>query len=377
MTSDRAPNPKTRILRRVWRLGRRLNVAAVVIFVVLLLAAFGSCFPQFPPAFDADPQELARWEAAARAKYGTLVGLLAASGVFHWFRSLVFLITLGLLVLLTSVCTLGRWWSVWKRAFHRPVRRSDGAFASATYAADLSAPPEVDLPGIVRGALKERGFYVRSETVGDVMHLRGDRGRLASLGTLVTHLAVLLLTVGVVLSGVCGWREEVMVRPEETVAVGHGSRLAVRGEGFAIARYPDGSVASYEAEVAVVRTGEERVGTRGRVRVNEPLIYDGISFVLSSYEEVGDGYRATLLAVRDPGYGPVVVAGFLLLFGVTVSFNFPHCWVCVRIEQGGKLLPGERTEVRFAGWADRRSWGFEREFASLVQQVARSVIPLR
>ncbi|MBN1813899.1 MAG: cytochrome c biogenesis protein ResB [Anaerolineae bacterium] len=349
-------------------MGRRLDVAAVVILVVLVLAAFGSCFPQFSPALDADPQGMARWEAAARAKYGALVSLVAASGVFRWFRFPVFLISLGLLVLLTLVCTLGRWRGVWRRVFHRPVRCSDEALASATYAAELSAPPEVPLPRIVREALKERGFHVHSETVGDVVHLRGDRGRLAPLGTLVTHPAVLLLVVGVVLGGVYGWREEVVVGPGEMVAVGHGSGLAVRGEGFAIARYPDGSAASYEAEVAVIRIREERVEARGRVRLNEPLLCDDISLVLSSYEEVEDGYRATLLAVRDPGYVPVVVAGFLLLFGVTVSFNFPHCWVYVRIE---------RAAVRFAGRADRRSWGFEREFASLVRQVARSVIPLR
>jgi cytochrome c biogenesis protein len=361
MTSDKAPNPKARILKRVWRLGRRLDVAAVVIFVVLLLAAFGSCFPQFSPALDADPQCLARWEAAARAKYGALADLLTASGISRWFRSPVFLVSLGLLALLTLVCTLRRWRGVWQRAFHRPVRCSDEALASAPYTAELSAPPEVDLPRLVREGLARRGFRVRSETVGDVAHVRGDRNRLAPLGTLVTHLAVLLLTIGVVLSGVYGWREEVTLGSGETATVGHSSGLAVRAEGFTVAHYPDGSVASYEAEVAVIRVGEERAEARGRVRINEPLVCDGISFVLSRYEEVEGGYRVMLLAVRDPGYGLSVAAGLLLLFGLTVSFNFPHRWVHARVDSEGRL--------RLAGRADRRAWEFEREFAALVDEI--------
>jgi len=70
------------------------------------------------------------------------------------------------------------------------------------------------------------------------------------------------------------------------------------------------------------------------------------------------------LAVRDPGYGLVVAAGLLLLFGLTVTFNFPHCRIHARIE------PEER--LRLAGWADRRAWDFEREFVALVEEIRRA-----
>jgi hypothetical protein len=73
----------------------------------------------------------------------------------------------------------------------------------------------------------------------------------------------------------------------------------------------------------------------------------------------------TLLVVRDPGYGLVVTSGLLLLLGLTVSFNFPHCWVHARIEPQGTL--------RLAGRADRRACDFGRGFASLVEQIGRAV----
>jgi cytochrome c biogenesis protein len=373
MTSDKSqtPNPKSQIAKRAWRFAGRVDVAAVLIVIVLLIAALGSCFPQLSSSVAADPERLARWEAVVCTKYGALTDLLAASGAFRCFRSPVFLIPLALLAVATLVCTFERWRGVWRRAFHQPVRCPDVALDAAPHAARLTAPPTVDLAHVVREGLERRGFRTRAAeavttnqpTNQPAIYLRGDRNRLAPLATLVTHLAVLLLLLGAVLSSVYGWREEVTIGPGETARVGHGSGLALRNEEFVITRYPDGSVAGYEARVAVVMGGRE--AARGSIRVNEPLTYGPVGFHLRGYGGTEDRYSIALLAVHDPGYGPVVVAGFLLLFGMAVSFNFPHCWIHARVEPGGTL--------RLAGRADRRACDFGREFASLVEEFKRAV----
>ncbi len=170
---------------------------------------------------------------------------------------------------------------------------------------------------------------------------------------------MLLLLLGAALSGGYGWREQVTIGPGETAEVGHGSGLTLRNEGFTIARYPDGSVASYEADVAILVGGREV--KHGSVRVNEPLSYSGVGLYLQSYAESPDGRSVTLLVIHDPGYGVVIAAGFLLLLGLTVSFNFPHCWIRARIESEGTL--------HLAGRADRRAWDFGREFMALVEEL--------
>jgi cytochrome c biogenesis protein len=351
------------IFRRVWRFLARVDVAAVLIVAVLLLAALGSCFPQISLPVVGDPERLARWEAVTRARYGALTDFFHAIGAFRWFRSPIFLASLALLATATLVCTLNRWRGVWRRSFRQPVRCSDAVLDAAPHTARLTAPPEIDLPRVVCECLKRPGFRVRTTKVvttsGVCVCLRGDRNRLASLATLVTHLAVLLLLLGVVLSYGCGWREEVVIGPGTTTDVGHGSELRVRDEGFTITRYADGSVAGYEARVAVIEGGREATG--GSIRVNEPLSYGGIRLHLQAYAEAPDGYSVTLLAVRDPGYGLVVAAGLLLLFGLTVTFNFPHCRIHARIEPEGTL--------RLAGQAGRRAWDFERGFVALVEEI--------
>ena len=84
MTSDKSQisNLKSQIPKRVWRFLAQTNVAAALIAVVLLLAVLGSCFPQLSSSVAADPERLARWEAAVRARYGALTDLLTASGAF-------------------------------------------------------------------------------------------------------------------------------------------------------------------------------------------------------------------------------------------------------------------------------------------------------
>jgi cytochrome c biogenesis protein len=341
-----------------------MDVAAVLILVVLLLAALGSCFPQLSPSVASDPARMAQWEAGVRARYGGMTDGLVAGGAFGWFRSPVFLAPLALLAAATLVCTLDRWRGVWRRAFHQPVRCSDGALDTAPHTARLSASRAVvDLTAAAREGLERRGFRVRTTEVVTTDHplvyLRGDRNRLAALATLVTHLAVLLLLLGAGLSSGYGWREKISIGPGETAEIGHGSGLALRNEGFAIERYADGSVAGYEAELAVIDGGRE--ATRTTVRVGEPLAHGPVGLVLQGYAEVPGGTGVALLAVRDPGYGPVVAAGLLLLLGLTVSFNFPHCWVHARIDPDGTL--------RLAGRADRRACDFGREFTALGEEI--------
>jgi cytochrome c biogenesis protein len=337
-------------LKQAWHFLTRLDMAAVLIVVILLLVALGSCFPQLSSSVVADAGRLARWETGVRAQYGPLTYLLTIVGSFRWFHSPVFLVSLALVALATLVCTLDRWRTVWRRAFRSPVQFSDNVFDAAPHTERLVAPPVADLPSIVRQRLEARGFRVRFESAEGAVYVRGDRHRLASLATLVTHLALLLLLLGTILSSGFGWREVLAIGPGEMAEVGHGSRLALRN---------DGCVAAYQAQVAVI-SGDHEV-TRGSVRVNEPMTYGGVGLYLHSYGERDGQYSVTLLAVHDPGYSLVITAGFLLLLGLTVSFNFPRCWIQARIESNGVL--------RLAGWAERRACDFGYEFKAIVEDL--------
>lgn len=347
--------------RQVWQFLTRLNVAAVLIVILLLLMALGSCFPQWSASAVTEAEQFAQWEAGVRARYGPLTGALATVGLFRWFHSPVFLVSLALLAVATFVCTIDRWGIVWQRAFRSPSVTSDHVFHAAPHSAEVTGLQVAELPQVLRNHLEERGFRVRSEAKGDILYLRGDRNQRASLATLVTHAAVLLLLLGVILSSGFGWREELIIEPDGIARPRHESQLALRNEGFDIVRYPDGSVAAYQARVAVNQDGREVM--RGRVGINQPLAYNRIGLYLRGYSQKEGDYSIHLLVTHDPGYGLVIAAGFLLLLGLTVTFYFPRCWIQARIG------PGEA--VRLAGWAERRACDFGYDFMEVVAKLNR------
>jgi hypothetical protein len=140
-----------------------------------------------------------------------------------------------------------------------------------------------------------------------------ERPGLARLATLVTHLAVLLLLAGVLINTQFGWRSELTVPPGAAVEVGHASGLRIANAGFRIERYLDGTIADYVAELQVQNAPVE-------LRLNAPVVRDGVGFYLRGYQVLPEGAALTVLAAYDPGYTLIVLAGFLLFAGLTVTF---------------------------------------------------------
>jgi cytochrome c biogenesis protein ResB len=343
------------ILKRLWHFIVRMDVVSILIALPLVLAALGSCFPQLPFNIESDQTNLSLWQAQARTRYGAFTDILTSIGVFHFFRSPVFLSSIAILAASTLICTLDRWKAVWRRTFHREIACSDATFQTAPYSAKLTKK-DSNLSENLQRHLVERGFRIQTKMDHDSLHLRGDRNRIALLATLVSHLGVILLLIGPLISATLGWREEIIIKPNQGTTLPRQEGITIYHEGFSIERYPDNSVADYEAKITIVHEAGEAI--RGYVRVNEPLSYRGVQLILTGYSGVSKNCTLTLLVVHDPGYGATITAGIMLLLGMAVSFNFPHACIQARYEPDGNLL--------IAGRADRKAYNFEREFSRIV-----------
>jgi len=338
-----------------------MDVVALLIILVLLLAALGSCFPQQPTYLDTDPDRITLWEEKAHIRYGGLTNILIAIDAFQFFRSPLLRLSLVILAASTLLCTLNRWKVLWQRAVKLEVRCTDATFNTAPYTAKLSGIEDVDVLPILNKYLAQRGFRVRSTIICGSMHLRGDRNHLAPLATLISHLGVVLLLLGTLLSSTLGWKEEVTIKPNQSTIIQNLPDVVISHEGFAIERYPDGSAADYKALILLTNGNQEIV--RRNVSVNEPLSFHRVRYLLHGFSGSEGDYTLTILVSFDPGYGPVIIAGFLLLIGFTVRFNFPHCYIHAQLEPDGSL--------RLAGRAERRACDFEREFTALVDEISQ------
>jgi cytochrome c biogenesis protein len=347
------------ILKRIWHFLAQVDVAAILIAMLLLLAALGSCFPQQPLPVATSPERQARWLESIESRYGALASFVVGVGFTQFFRSPLFLLSLALLGTATLVCTLNRWRATWRRAFYRGISCPDATFEVATHAAKLTTLERTGFSQVLQGCLEKRGFRVRQGETNSSLHLRADRYRLGALATLVSHLGIPLLLLGAALSGLFAWRETLTIRTDEPISPSRPDGVVLQLEEFTIERYPDGSAAAYQARVRLIQASQKEQGRL--IRVNEPLKYEGVSYHLVGFEHAGSRDTVILLAVSDPGYGLVILAGFMLLVGMTISFNFPHCCVFARLDPDGVL--------HLAGRVDRRAYDFEREFLSLVEEL--------
>jgi cytochrome c biogenesis protein len=348
-----------KILNRLWRFIVRMDVVSILIILLLCLAALGSLFPQLPPKIETDLSTFSLWQEHVQKRYGGFTGILTSFGVFHFFRTPLFILSLAILSLSTLICTLDRWKAVWRRTTHREIGCSDATIQTAPYSTTLPRNEDTDLSSILQKHLVERGFRIQTKMVTNSLHLRGDRNRIALLATLVSHLGVILLLLGIVLSAAFGWRDEITIEPNQVTDIPHHPGTTVHHEGFIIERYPDNSAADYEARLVI--TNEAGKIVRASVHPNRPLTYRGVKIILTGYIGLQQDYIITTLAVYDPGFGVAVIAGILTLIAITISFNFPHCCIQARYEPDGKLL--------IAGRAERRAYTFEREFSSIVEEL--------
>ncbi len=347
------------ILKRLWRFIVRMDVVSILIVLMLGLAALGSLFPQLSPEIETDSSTLSLWQEQIQNRYGAFTEILFSLGMFHFFRTPLFILVLVILALSTLICTLDRWKAVWRRTFHRQISCSDATIQTAPFSAILPGKKDTDLSSILQKQLMERGFRTHTKVVRGSLHIRGDRNRIALLATLVSHLGVILLLLGIFISTAFGWREEILIESHQAVDLPHHPGTTVHHEGFFIERYPDGSAADYEARLVI--TNEVGKIVRASVRLNRPLHYQGVKFILTGYMDLQEDYGITTLILYDPGFGTAATAGVLALLAMTISFNFPHCCIQARCESDGRFL--------IAGRAERRAYTFEREFSSIVGEL--------
>jgi cytochrome c biogenesis protein len=352
-----------RVLRWAWHYWGRISVGTWLLVALALLTALGSFFPRRPA--DLSGEQLQRWQMAAEDKFGPLARVLEGLGLFTFFRSPWFWVPAGALALSLLICTLIRLRPVWRSGTGRGHAPSLERLSRYPCRARMPAASQTAGLSAARSALRHGRLHPIEVLNEEGTMLQGERNRLARLGTLATHLAPLLLLVGVTITGLTSWRETVTVTNfGGPVPVGPAGAFQVRVHQGYVERYPDGSLADYGARIAIMEGGKT---VRERdVRANHPLRYRGVSLLLMECEVGGKVTAAELLAVQDHGRPVAIAAGVLLVVGVCLTFYLPHQQIWAWTAADGALeLVGRTT-------GDRVS--FERVFDRVVERAQSALV---
>jgi cytochrome c biogenesis protein ResB len=178
--------------RNLWNVlgSRRLAVVLLgALPVVLLLIGL---FPHMPAELDSREQ----WLEAARLRYGPATATLRRLGVFEAHRSSWFVALLAGLLLNTLVCTIQRLRQL-RRSWDEPVviHRPEAFFQASAFRAQWRLDDVERGIAALKDTLDQRGYRPRVEedNVDRCVGLYAERGRWSQLGTILSHLATVVL----------------------------------------------------------------------------------------------------------------------------------------------------------------------------------------
>lgn len=202
-------------LRWAWNLLTNVKFALVLVGAACVAGMIGVLFPQLPAQMRSNPPARSAWMELQRGKYGEWTGTIEALGLFDVFQTAWFNGLWALIIVAVTVCTVSRFRPTW-RSVHRPTRIvGDGYFDRARHSASFSHEGG---PEAVEQLLRKRRYRVqRTKESGGAVYLFAERFSWSQYGTFVSHLALLMMLIGAMLTVFAGF-DRTMVIAEETPA---------------------------------------------------------------------------------------------------------------------------------------------------------------
>jgi cytochrome c biogenesis protein len=277
--NERDPGGVPGAARWLWRLLSSVKFAIILILFITGLSLIGA----FTPSID----------------------------IFH---SWLFISLGALLMLNILVCSLNRWNNIKLAICGGAIKQKESFYESESSHTWVTVPlsPETSSE-IPHKVLRKLGYRVRREKTGDRTYLAADKNRYFRLGTLVSHISLILFILAGIIGGSLGFRDiDFMVAEGETKEVGHNTHLSLNLTSFEDEYYPDNTPKDYRSQVVIYEKDKEV--SRATVRVNHPLEYKGIRFYQSFFGQA--------VGIRIQQDGKVIYEGNVTLDGVSENQGY-------------------------------------------------------
>jgi cytochrome c biogenesis protein len=275
----------TALLNRLWRFFISMRTGLGLILGLGLLSLIGTLLQQAPAGMTADPATYASWLASVHPQYGGWTPVLNALGLFSVFTSIWFKTITVLLVTSVLACSVNRAPRLWKIAFHPRTHMGETFFTHAPLRAAVLVPTEPDAAvNNVATVLRSHRFRAVTDPGDEQINLYADRFRWGPFGTVMAHLAFVIILLGFFLSATTGFKNTNFTDTVgSTVPVGFGTGLSVKATSFSDTYYTDGSPKDYASDLVLYKNG---VPVQSQtVRVNHPMRFGGVSFYQSYFGE--------------------------------------------------------------------------------------------
>jgi cytochrome c biogenesis protein ResB len=233
---------------RIWRFVRSMTFAIIMLLVILCIVIAGSFMPQ---------------DSGIRLVYES-----------WWFYGLNVL-------LMTSIvsCVSRRAKGVFRFSFHAPVmHRAEFYQASDTSRMLPTGLSAERAANVAFKALRACHYRVETQHRDGKYYIVADRFRAMRLGTLVSHISIVLMVAAIAWGAFAGWLDK-SVQLEAggaSVPIGHGTGLMLRSDSFDFGLYANGTPRNFDDHLTIIEHDGAGPAHHQLIDVNTPWYYGGI-----------------------------------------------------------------------------------------------------
>ncbi|MGE3074961.1 MAG: cytochrome c biogenesis protein ResB [Dehalococcoidia bacterium] len=190
-------------LRTIWNLLTNVKFALFLVGLALLAGLVGTILPQVPGPMRGNPAARAAWMGLREETYGSFTAPMDSLQLFDVFHSTWFNGLWILIIVAVTVCTVSRFRPTWRSVQRPALTVSDSYFERAHHRASFT---HTGGPAAVESLLRKRHYkVVHAQERDGATYLFADRFGWSQYGTFLSHLALLMLLIGALLTTMAGF----------------------------------------------------------------------------------------------------------------------------------------------------------------------------
>ncbi len=243
-----------------------------------------------------------------------------ALGLFDMYHTWWFLTILGLLMFSLAACLLRNTPRYLQEMKNRKGTMNENARKHIEHKFDLTFDDKERVVSSIKESLP--GWKWMETQVGDVLWLRGDKGRFHKWGYITVHTAMLVILIGGWMSVQFGFRGNMAVPEggkESEISFLKGTTteylkmpFEIRCDDFTVNFFSTGAPSEFRSTLTIIDDGKE-VMTKDII-VNEPLSYKGVRIYQASFGDGGSMVTLKLHRLNKKGNVDIAKARVYTMF---------------------------------------------------------------
>ena len=190
-------------LRTIWNLLTNVKFALVLVGTALVAGLVGTVIPQVPGPMRSNSAARSAWMELRQETYGPFTNVMDQMQLFDVFHSTWFNALWAVIIVAVTVCTVSRFRPTWRSVQRPQLEVPDAYFERAHHRAAFTHEGGAES---VEAMLRRRHYAVTEVNKRDgATYLFADRFGWNQYGTFLSHLALLMLLIGALLTTMAGF----------------------------------------------------------------------------------------------------------------------------------------------------------------------------